>query len=379
MSTLEEYNIADDLIDRTEEFSMLMREIARVQKSQGTIICAYTGVGKTALSKKIINSISDIYSVVISVKTDPENIRTSIKEGKFLSDIFSKAVSIMDALPEKKKLSFSYFISHNKNKNLKKAKNERFLEDLFKSETKIGAFKVIIYYIVKRFFKFGEYNCDSYINEDKSTNIRIMNYYLQYLFSNVKIFLKIDNIQNVDEKSLACILGWMNEYKNMGHYFLFEYTLDKNNSFQKAIQLTEEFNDTGITITLRKLDFLQEDDALKVLKIAMPFRNFTIKDENAIKYYYSNIGCGNIRKLIDYDFDNSNRSSSFYDPTYEKLRMLDKEELYIASIIILCNGSVTTTFYEGIFCDDPLVKDKMKSLEILCEKKIEFSNLIMVK
>ncbi len=69
--------------------------------------------------------------------------------------------------------------------------------------------------------------------KDRSSSIRIMNYYLQYLFSHLKVFLKLDNIQNVDETSLTYILGWMNEYKNNGHYFLYEYTLDNNNTFKK--------------------------------------------------------------------------------------------------------------------------------------------------
>lgn len=368
MSTFKEYRIAEELVDRTEEFDTLLPEILQTDKSNGTIICAYTGVGKTALSSKIVKHLDDTYKLVINIKTDPENSSTNYKEGKFLANIFAKAVEITNVLPTKK-YTFSYFIAHNKNKNLKKARRERFFEDIFSADTIIMICKIIGYHIFKRLFKLGEFNSDSLINEDRSSSIRIMNYYLQYLFSNLKIFLKLDNIQNVDDTSLTYILGWMNECKNNGHYFFYEYTLDNNNTFQEAIQLTEKFKDTGVSIKLRKLEFLEDNDALKALKVATPDKSYTVDDENAIKYYYNNIGCGNIRKLIDYDCDNSNNCSNFYDPTYEKLRVLEKEELYIIAVIILCNGSVSTTFYEGIFQDDPLIRNKIKTLENLSNQE----------
>lgn len=372
MSTFKEYHISEELVDRTEEFNELLSEILQTDKSIGTIICANTGVGKTALSNKIVKHLDDTYQLVINIKTDPENSSTNYKEGKFLANIFAKAVETTDSWPDKNKYTFSYFIEHNKNRNLKKARKERFFENIFNADTKIVLFKIVVYYIFKHLFRLGEFNSDSLINEDRSSSIRIMNYYLQYLFSNLKVFLKLDNIQNVDETSLAYILGWMNEYKKKGHYFLYEYTLDNNNTFQKAIQLTEKLKDTGISIKLRRLPFLEDTDALNALKIAAPDKSYTVDDENAIKYYYNNIGCGNIRKLIDYDCDDLNNSSNVYDPTYEKLRVLEKEELYIVAVIILCNGCVSTTFFEGIFHEDPLIKNRIKTLENLCnqEKRI---------
>ena len=369
MSAFKEYHISEELVDRTEEFDTLLPEILQTIKSNGTIICASTGVGKTALSNKIIKHLDDTYKLVINIKTDPENSSTNYKEGKFLANIFAKTVEITNASPGKKKYTFSYFIAHSKNKNLKKAIRERFFEDIFSADTNIKTCKIIVYYMFKRLLKLGEFNSNSLINEDRSSNIRIMNYYLQYLFSNLKIFLKLDNLQNIDETSLSYILGWMNEYKNNGHYFLYEYTLDKKNTFQNAIQLIEKLKDTGVSIKLRKLEFLEDTDALKAFKIASPNKIYTVDDENAIKYYYNNIGCGNIRKLIDYDCDNLNSCSHFYDPTFEKLQVLEKEELYIIAVIILCNGSISTTFYEGIFQDDPLIKNKMNALENLCDKE----------
>lgn len=126
---------------------------------------------------------------------------------------------------------------------------------------------------------------------------------------------------------------------------------------------------------LRKLEFLKEDDAVKALKIATPDKTYTTEDENAIKYYYNNIGCGNIRKLIDYDCDSSKNCFDIYDPTYEKLRILEKEELYIIAVIILCNGSVSTTFYEGIFQDDPLIRNKIRNFENLSNQEYRILEL----
>lgn len=367
MSKFQKYQITEELVDRTEEYKELLQEILHTNKSNGTIICASTGVGKTALSSKIMKNLGDTYNLIINIKTDPENSSTNYKEGKFLANIFTKAVETTNALPDKKKDTFSYFIAHSKNINLKKVKRERLLEDIISADTKIMVCKIFAYYIFKHIFKLGELNSDTLINEDRSSSIRIMNYYLQYLFSNHKIFMKLDNIQNVDETSLSYILAWMNEYKNMGHYFLYEYTLDDNNSIQRAMQFTEKFTDTGVPIELRKLEFLEDTDAFDALKNATPDKSYSEADEIAIKYYYNNIGCGNIRKLIDYDCDDSNSHSSVYDPTYEKLRALDKEALYIVALVILCNGSISTTFYEGIFQDDPLVRDRTKAFEHLSD------------
>lgn len=375
MNTFKEYYISDELVDRTEEFDVLLSEVLYTTKSRGTIICASTGVGKTALSNKIVKYLGDSYNLVINIKTDPENSSTNYKEGKFLSNIFARTVNILDACRDKKKFTFSYFISHNKSKSLRKARKERLFEDAFNSNTKRRLCKIILYYIFRRIFNLGEFNSDSLIKEDRSSSIRIMNYYLRYLMSNLKIFLKIDNIQNIDETSLTYILGWMNEYKDMGHYFLYEYTIDKNNTLSRAFKLAEKFKDSGIAINLRQLDFLEDENALNALKMATPYKIYTANDEASIKYYYNNIGCGNIRKLIDYDCSSHNNSTECYDPTYEKLLALDKEHLYIIAIIILCNGSISTTFYEGIFENDPLIKDKINSLEILCNKNLRILEL----
>lgn len=377
MSTFKEYHISEELVDRIEEFNALSSEILYTTTSRGTIICAGTGVGKTALSNKIVRSLDDTYQLVINIKTDPENSSTNYKEGRFLSNIFAKTIDSINHSSSLKKYTFSYFISHSKNKSLKKTRKERLLEDIFCANSKIMICKIGIYYIFRRLFKLGEFNSESLIKEDRSSSIRIMNYYLRYLFSNLRIFLKIDNIQNVDETSLTYILTWMNDFKDKGHYFLYEYTLDNHNTFQKAIKLTEKFKESGVSINLRKLEFLEETDALNALKIATPYKTYTPADETAIKYYYNNIGSGNIRKLIDYDCDNSHNCSTLYDPTYEKLRVLEKEELYIIAVIILCNGNVSTTFYDGIFQNDPLVSNKIKTLENLCSKEtriLELSN-----
>lgn len=377
MSTFKEYHISEELVDRIEEFNALSSEILYTTTSRGTIICAGTGVGKTALSNKIVRSLDDTYQLVINIKTDPENSSTNYKEGRFLSNIFAKTIDSINHSSSLKKYTFSYFISHSKNKSLKKTRKERLLEDIFCANSKIMICKIGIYYIFRRLFKLGEFNSESLIKEDRSSSIRIMNYYLRYLFSNLRIFLKIDNIQNVDETSLTYILTWMNDFKDKGHYFLYEYTLDNHNTFQKAIKLTEKFKESGVSINLRKLEFLEETDALNALKIATPYKTYTPADETAIKYYYNNIGSGNIRKLIDYDCDNSHNCSTLYDPTYEKLRVLEKEELYITAVIILCNGNVSTTFYDGIFQNDPLVSNKIKTLENLCSKEtriLELSN-----
>lgn len=101
MSTFKEYHIAEELVDRTEEFDELLPEILQTNKSNGTIICAYTGVGKTALSSKIVKHLDDTYKLVINIKTDPENSSTNYKEGKFLANIFAEAVKITNLLPEK--------------------------------------------------------------------------------------------------------------------------------------------------------------------------------------------------------------------------------------------------------------------------------------
>lgn len=374
MSTFKEYHISEELVDRTEEFNQLLPEILQNATSNGTIICAKTGVGKSALSMKILKHINNAYDLVLNIKTDPENASTNYKEGKFLSNIFSKAIDVADNCG-KKKYSFSYFISHSKNKNLKKAIRENLIESIFNADSKVEICKILFYYLFRFVFKLGEFNSDSLIKEDRSCNIRIMNYYLQYLFFSSKILLRIDNIQNLDETSLSYLLGWMNDYKNMGHYFLLEFTLDNGSTFQQAIQLTERFNDTGVSIKLRKLDYLDENNALKALKVATPDKIYTLEDEISIKYYYNNVGNGNIRKLIDYDCDNTNKTYNFYDPIYEKLQVLEKEELYIIAIIILCNGNISTTFFEGIFQDDPLIIKKNDYLEKLCSKEIRILEL----
>lgn len=369
MSSFKEYHISNELVDRTNEFSSLLSEILETNKSQGTIICAYTGVGKTALSRKISQNIDNTYDIILNIKTDPENSSTNFKEGRFLSKIFAETVETVNK-NFNKKYTFSFFISHSKNKSLKKASREHFFEDIFGADNNFLICKIFLYYFFRRLLRLGEFNSDSLINEDRSSNMRIMNYYMQYILCNLRSLIIIDNIQNVDETSLTYMLSWMNEYKSKNHYYLFEYTLDKNNTFQKAIQLTENFKDTGVTISLRKLESLEDTDALDALKRATPYKKYTINDENAIKYYYHKVGCGNIRKLIDYDCDCSYNDIDLYDPTFEKLRDLSKEEIYIVAVIILCNGSISTTLYEGIFQNDPLIRNRIGLLESLCKNEI---------
>lgn len=376
MSSFKEYHISGELVDRTNEFDLLLSEIIQTSRSQSTIICAHTGVGKSALSRKISQNIDNTYDIIIRVKTDPENSTTNYKEGNFLSKIFAKTVETAN-MNFNKKYTFSFFISHSKSKSLKKASREHFFEDIFGADNNFLICKIFIYYLFRRLFKLGEFNSDSLINEDRSSNMRIMNYYMQYILSNLRALIIIDNIQNIDETSLTYILSWMNEFKLKKHYYLYEYTIDKNNTFQNAIQLTEKLKDTGVTINLRKLENLEDTYALDALKIATPYKKYTVNDENAVKYYYRKVGCGNIRKLLDYDCDYSYSDIDLYDPTYEKLKDLSKEEIYIIAIIILCNGSISTTLYEGIFQNDPLIRDRMGLLESLSRNEtriLEISN-----
>ena len=94
-------------------------------------------------------------------------------------------------------------------------------------------------------------------------------------------------------------------------------------------------------------------------------KKYSTDDEQAIMFYYNHVGCGNVRKLLDYDCGNTNNDLQFYDPTYEKLRNLEKEELYVVAVVILCNGSISTIFFEGVFQNDPLIENKN-----ICTRKV---------
>jgi len=365
----------DDFIDRKEETKSILHEIETLLETKVILLCSPTGVGKSSLVNRVVLQVDSMATV--RIKTAPMNIGASTEKGIFLQELFKMFVNVFK---EDKSLSFKSYITSSKNKKMRSIMHEKIIDKFSENKIRFGFLKFILALIYKRIMKLGEFNYLALLDYNDTSNRNLMNQYIQSIMSSVAVFLSIDNIHNIDEISLRCLLDWINIGKDKRHYVCLEYTLTDINTYSDVLIMVERIKETGVNVTVRRLNYMDSEYAVQIIKNITLNKTIEKFESNAI-YYYETLGQGNLRKLIDYATTITPvlDTISNYDPTLEKIQSIEnRDALYILSIIINCNGLVSKHMFEGISTNDPLIVDKNKKLIYLTENRfIKFDNNII--
>lgn len=345
---------ADNFVDRDIEKDEIIKEIYDDNSSKIHIIYSKTAIGKSALTTKILNNIQKFSCIRVS--TSPENNSSNSTEWLYIDLIFKK---IYEYFKKSDDLNFETYC--RKDELINKQINEILLNKFLEREGKSRFLSPLIYYIISRCLKINEFNIDNILSENTEISRRIKIKYIQYILSNQKIVLCIDNIQNIDKSSLKYLIDWVNETKKMCHYFLFEYTISDNHKTKNILLLAEQFSNTGVLVKYSELNRLPSEYAVDVVN--QHFENkpddfdFNIKVLN----YFRNSD-GNIRELLDFTicFNNLPKGEpnpDMTDPTFIHLNELNEKSQYILATIIYNNGIID----ERILCE--ILKIDIKELQ----------------
>lgn len=345
---MESYNFISEVIDREDESEEIKKDLRISQYNKVRFVYAPSAVGKSSLSKKVIEKYGYSDRFVIQVKTNPEISTSNISDWLYIDIIFDSINQHFSHSQTHKKYCFDSYIKSSKDQSLKRQLYECILEQVASCKSKIDLISIFLIYRIKKQLRIGEF--DSYkITDSNSYNSRMIKIrYILYVLKNLDIFMVIDNIQNIDTVSWKYLLSWLSMTRDRRHYCLFEYTLSENHTFESMIKLMEQIRDTGLYVECSKLSKLPDEYVVDVIDKQFPYKpqdlNFNI---NLLNQYKSD-PVGNIRKLIDYTInyssnDNYSSKKKISDsPTLKNiLNLKNIVSKYIFAILVHCNGEAS--------------------------------------
>lgn len=344
--------------DREKPTSDILNAINSVNKRIVYIIFSNTGVGKSSVVKKVVSKIND--KTIIQVKTLPDNY-VDTTQGAFFFDIFNAIRKFYNKKSKEKhcsrkikKLSFAYYIKHSKNKNLRKRIIYNMIESIYKIDSKIkfNIVKIILRFFLEKTLSLGEYDPFRYYNNNFD-NMIIATDYVKYILNNDNILLNVDNLQNIDNASVKCLMNLFVDTNDSNTFFLFEYTT-RSNDRENLLTLKDLFKSANIETILYPLPYMEKSNAIYLAKNYF-FNSDTIS-EDKIGEIYSKFSDGNIRKLEDYALTSrleENVTFTNNDPTTALIDLLNKNEKFFIAILVLHSGKINKFLIQDIISYSP--------------------------
>lgn len=366
---MKEYGLLDEIIDREKESKEILSDIENATTNEVTIVYSKTAVGKSSLSKKVIEKFNYNNRMIIRVKTNPENHSSKCKEWLFVDIIFD---TLQNFFKNNSEYSFKAYISKLKDKSLRKKLHETFLEKLTSCKKITEVIILFLTYPIKRLFKLNEFNELKILEEDSYFTQMVKVRYILFLLTKINFFFVIDNIQNFDSVSWTHFISWLNATKRKKHYFLLEYTISEENDFEKLLSIMDEIRDTGTRVKYFPLKRLGEEYIIDIIEQNFPDKPQNINFNIDLLKEYKKDKYGNIRKLIDFtvNYDPVNVTKDI-SPTLNNLLALGKISKYIFSIILNCNGEILfKELMELLESNSVINHDTNKAIDELKSKQI---------
>lgn len=339
---------SDNTVDRTKETKLILTEI---EEGTANIIClaSKTGIGKSTLAKKILKQVSGF--IPIRVRTNPENISESVTEGLFLSKIFDTLVNYFEKNNDDFPIcSFASYLRSNRDGGVKRESWENLINEITGDNTLQDAGISLSQYLLSRIFNLNEYNPDHKITLCDKDSMLLAHRYIKFVLKQAPLLINIDNIQNIDSYSRQFFLDWSFSCER-NSVFLLEYTISEKNNQEKLLSLLHEFEDADLNVKLLQLSPLDSENALNAVKNI----HRTTEDNSqaffeAAQNFYIFHSKGNMQKLIDYTLQYSENSllKKCYDPTLERIKLLNDSKQFILAIIILHGGEIDAWTLEYI-------------------------------
>lgn len=332
-----------DIYDRTELCDNILSQIVEAGETEAFILYAGTGVGKTSVSLKIANMITErkIKKDVIQIKSSQEK---NLQEGAFISYIFQNIRKYYllknheSPQNRKRRFTYSYYIRHQNVRLIK-----TLLKDIEFNVDSTEKSKWIIVSILRFFKTLYKFLCikTDFAEEQESnyTDIKLIKKYIKYIIKKGDIVLCIENAQYFDKTSIDFMIELLIETKHSPNFYIFEFTLNEDSdNLQFLNEIKNELDYVQIAYSACELKKL---DPEYVIKLANQLHGCSDKSlEAKIVQMYT----GNIKKVENFVFINSVQAFNDNDPTFELLHRLTNDQKYIMAIILLNNTAIAEQF-----------------------------------
>ncbi len=342
--------LARDVVDRVGISQQLLNEIRESSNSIVIILYAESGLGKTALKRKLLAELSSkdpgflIINSVPSVEND--NLLSSPK-GLYLHTVFDK---MKDVLANAGELSFQdFYLSSSE----RKRRNARRLLDFFGNKSrgqKTRRFAVAE--MLKRLFNLGEYDANDFQFESSEIGITLQASYIEKIMGERKTIVAIENAQNIDEYSFEKIGDILNSTRRLRHVVLLEYTIGDNHGIEEAIRMKDRWRSTQVETRLYALEKLGENHICDAVHRFSDGALCSEHESEKLIEYYLESSRGNLYSVFVYFEELKNRNAgSPNSPTavYESaVLQLDDAQLEILVVIAADRGKCSLSVLECV-------------------------------
>lgn len=347
-----------DVVDRETETKDIVDLVKADQGTQVVIIAASTAIGKSALQRKVTAEIRELSLGItpVVVKTIPSNEKTIFSDWMYIDGIFDKTNETFPYGP----LSFEYYYLHTPGLH-RRQRNSNLIERFSESNKRRKFWKYLVGQVVKRATLVGEYDLERICSEDSVTGHHVRSQYIKYVLSNRRIFLSIDNLQNIDGNSLRELANCLNETKAQNHVILLEYTLSPEKSLDDARKYKDYLASTGVLVELVKLDTLPPEYIVDAVQKNCYGLSNGIGLTIGIQEYYKNQAHGNIWQTVDFALSFKTMAITepceLTDATVEKIESLSDEGKFVFSLIAEMEGSLPISILDEIILASSMPRD----------------------
>lgn len=355
MKTVKVKKEVSDIIDREKDIKYLCTKIIENSNTTVHFLHAKTAIGKSSLTTKLANKVAFFKDTII-IRTPPNNLKES-NEWIYVDEIFEK-ISEYYKLTD---FSFENFIVSIKNEAIRR----NIIETFINTAKNTSFIEAVTWTSIERVFKLGKFSPMQLVAENNFNTRRIKSNYLEYILDNKECLIILDNLQNIDYFSLKSIIEIINSTQNSNNYFIFEYTLTENNSYEKLLSLMDMFPCNGVNVLSSEVDKLPSEYAVDIINHTLDNKPLDMDFNTDVKNYFESEGSGNLRQLIDYalNYDKLKHCIKYHvSPTLENLVGLSENSKLLLSAIIMNGGKIHISIIDNIFYNIDIHKKIAKEL-----------------
>ena len=385
---IKKYTTSECIIDRENDVNQIKNLLSEAIKSQVHIVFAKSGYGKSSFATKLIQESMFSNWNIIRVKTIPKNADSDVPEGDYLELIFNAMMKHFKTKGHAN-LFFETYLVNGKNKLLENLALNETIDTFASIESIKKSLPKLLGTASKRLFRTGVFNPHAIINDTSPISRSIKTDYIHYLFEQARIFLIIENIQNIDNLSYKFLLDWINDTKDKKHGFLFEFTISESHDVQEMKFFQQSISRTGVEVYECELEKMPIEYIADIIESQLEDHPSDIHFTIQAQQHYKNYSDGNLWDLIDFArvYDNTVEHIELPAPTLSILRNLSREAQYIVSILVCHSGMIYKPLLDYIWlnyfsnkplCDLEKIYSELINAYTVQIRKTEISDQIAI-
>lgn len=360
------------IIDRDADIAKIIDTTKAEEQSHVHVVYASSGIGKSSLSIKLMHEAFFNDWNIISITTAPINVDDQ-SSGTLYYEAIWEGVSGFFKNTNQYDLRFETYITQGRNSQVnKKVTNEK-IDKVIQKGGIVESFLTPLRDTIKQIYGLGDYDAEQIANAHSAYEQSIKREYIRHILSREKVLLIVDNLQNIDAKSLRYLSDWIAESKAMGHCFLFEYTLSEKHSVEDVERLCETIYRAGVNVYYSELEKLDKCYIPELLERRLDNRPTHISfNRNALEHYINSNG--NIRELLDYARRYKySKNTEITSSTMANIFELSAGAKNILSTLIMMGGTLDLKLLNQLWIEVIGENDKQLYIEEL--KKWDFIQL----